>query len=285
MEDIWDSSILLYWWCDSGCCFAWLYLSPWVSPCWWWEEFLSRAAPALPAATRPTSQSPARVRPTLKWTLILSRSAQPDSREISSSSGQYFIQETTDLVHIPVWLTVSGGLVLLSPVIYFLYDRFCKPEDVNTSKFHLPLKSDGEFTLFSSYFSPQERLPAQRDPLPADGARLGARGIRLDIWSSADWEPELRPRQQHLLGGSFQKRGIIDLKNWLFFSSLSLRWSFWMVWWMFGFVLKSVSSCTGLSSRRNKTRQFTQQNCVVYWNLILKLFKLFGNIFQDCLLQ
>ena len=47
-----------------------------------------------------------------------------------------FIQEEhSDLVHIPVWLTVSGGLVLLSPVIYFLYDRFCKPEDVNTSEF------------------------------------------------------------------------------------------------------------------------------------------------------
>jgi len=44
-----------------------------------------------------------------------------------------FIQETSNLVHIPVWLTVSGGLVLLSPVIYFLYDRFCKPEDVNAT--------------------------------------------------------------------------------------------------------------------------------------------------------
>ena len=29
---------------------------------------------------------------------------------------------------------MSGGLVLLSPVIYFLYDRFCKPEDVNASQ-------------------------------------------------------------------------------------------------------------------------------------------------------
>ena len=37
-------------------------------------------------------------------------------------------------MHIPVWLTVSGGLVLLSPIIYFLYDRFCKPEDVNASQ-------------------------------------------------------------------------------------------------------------------------------------------------------
>ena len=122
----------------------------------------------------------------------------------------------------------------------------------------LPSQSDGEFTLFSSYFSPQERLPAQRDPLPADGARLGARGIRLDIWSSADWEPELRPRQQHLLGGStISKLGIFNLKYWFFFSSHSLHWSYWMVWWMFGFVLKSVSSSTGLSSRRNKTWQFT----------------------------
>lgn len=40
-------------------------------------------------------------------------------------------QETSSSLHIPLWLTVSGALVLLAPLIYFLYDKFCKPEDVN----------------------------------------------------------------------------------------------------------------------------------------------------------
>ena len=83
-------------------------------------------------------------------------------------------------------------------------------------------------------------------------------------------------------GWVISKRGIIDLKYGIFFSSLSLRWSYWMVWWMFGFVLKSVSSSTGLSSRRNKTWQFTQQNCVVYWIWILKTFQI---VWKDCLLR
>jgi len=37
----------------------------------------------------------------------------------------------TELHHIPVWLVVAGILVLLAPVFYFIYDKFCKPENVS----------------------------------------------------------------------------------------------------------------------------------------------------------
>ena len=43
-------------------------------------------------------------------------------------------QERSTSLHIPLWLTVSGALVLLAPVFYFIYDKFCKPEDVNKSE-------------------------------------------------------------------------------------------------------------------------------------------------------
>ena len=36
--------------------------------------------------------------------------------------------------HIPLWLIVAGFLVTLVPVIYLIYDVFCKPEDVKQSK-------------------------------------------------------------------------------------------------------------------------------------------------------
>ena len=35
------------------------------------------------------------------------------------------------MVHIPIWLLVAGILVLAVPAVYFVYDAFCKPEDVN----------------------------------------------------------------------------------------------------------------------------------------------------------
>ena len=56
---------------------------------------------------------------------------------LSSSVGDgmdLIMAEAPLLVHIPVWLTVSGGLLLLAPSIYFIYDKFCKAEDVNTSQ-------------------------------------------------------------------------------------------------------------------------------------------------------
>ena len=59
---------------------------------------------------------------------------------------------------------------------------------------------------------------------------------------------------KHLTMGNYSSKILL-----LSFSSPSLHWSYWMVWWMFGFVLKSVSSSTGLSSRRNKTWQFTRK--------------------------
>lgn len=34
-----------------------------------------------------------------------------------------------EMLHIPIWLIVSGVLVLAVPLVYFLYDAFCKPED------------------------------------------------------------------------------------------------------------------------------------------------------------
>ena len=36
-----------------------------------------------------------------------------------------------EMVHIPIWLLVSGILVLAVPAVYYIYDAFCKPEDVN----------------------------------------------------------------------------------------------------------------------------------------------------------
>eukprot|EP00092_Neocalanus_flemingeri_P009257 GFUD01009963.1.p1 GENE.GFUD01009963.1~~GFUD01009963.1.p1 ORF type:complete len:360 (+),score=44.02 GFUD01009963.1:326-1405(+) len=38
-----------------------------------------------------------------------------------------------EMHHIPVWLIVAGILVVLVPVFYFIYDAFCKPEDVKQS--------------------------------------------------------------------------------------------------------------------------------------------------------
>ena len=35
------------------------------------------------------------------------------------------------MVHIPIWLLVAGILVLAVPAVYYIYDAFCKPEDVN----------------------------------------------------------------------------------------------------------------------------------------------------------
>lgn len=36
-----------------------------------------------------------------------------------------------ELLHIPIWLLVAGILVLAVPVVYYLYDAFCKPDNVN----------------------------------------------------------------------------------------------------------------------------------------------------------
>lgn len=38
---------------------------------------------------------------------------------------------STELPRIPTWLLVAGVLVLLGPLVYLIYDVFCKPEDVN----------------------------------------------------------------------------------------------------------------------------------------------------------
>jgi len=41
--------------------------------------------------------------------------------------------QDVELHHIPIWLIVAGILVVLVPVFYFIYDAFCKPEDVKQS--------------------------------------------------------------------------------------------------------------------------------------------------------
>lgn len=38
-----------------------------------------------------------------------------------------------EMHHIPIWLIVAGILVVLVPAVYFIYDAFCKPEDVKQS--------------------------------------------------------------------------------------------------------------------------------------------------------
>ena len=98
-----------------------------------------------------------------------------------SSMGENVDHEDCSLVHIPLWLTVSGGLLLIAPVIYFLYDKFCKPDGVNTSEAAccLPLPH-------VSCFSSEEYLPAGRHHLLADWPRLGTRRICLDIWGETN---------------------------------------------------------------------------------------------------
>ena len=43
----------------------------------------------------------------------------------------YIIFPSLEMVHIPIWLLVAGILVLAVPAVYYIYDAFCKPEDVN----------------------------------------------------------------------------------------------------------------------------------------------------------
>ena len=42
-----------------------------------------------------------------------------------------------EMHHIPLWLIVAGLLVILVPIIYLIYDVFCKPEDVKQSMFKI----------------------------------------------------------------------------------------------------------------------------------------------------
>ena len=38
------------------------------------------------------------------------------------------IPATEEQYNIPVWLTVAGGVLLLVPFVYFIYDKYCKDE-------------------------------------------------------------------------------------------------------------------------------------------------------------
>jgi len=54
------------------------------------------------------------------------------ARDRNNSDTNYDLSEfSPELTHIPVWLLVAGGLVLLAPLVYLVYDVFCKPDDVN----------------------------------------------------------------------------------------------------------------------------------------------------------
>ena len=33
------------------------------------------------------------------------------------------------MLHVPVWLLISGGCVLFVPLVYFVYDKYCKDQD------------------------------------------------------------------------------------------------------------------------------------------------------------
>ena len=52
-----------------------------------------------------------------------------------TESGLDQTMEDVEMHHIPTWLIVAGILVVLVPVFYYIYDAFCKPEDVKPSKF------------------------------------------------------------------------------------------------------------------------------------------------------
>ena len=39
-----------------------------------------------------------------------------------------------EMIHIPLWLIVAGIAVLVLPVIYYIYDAYCKPQDVSQSE-------------------------------------------------------------------------------------------------------------------------------------------------------
>ena len=56
------------------------------------------------------------------WTL----SSQPGDRGNITDTLQAPLSPAP--AHIPVWLVGAGTLVLLAPVVYTVYDVFCKPE-------------------------------------------------------------------------------------------------------------------------------------------------------------
>jgi len=58
----------------------------------------------------------------------------------STSNSSMAIEEKTlesleslgmmDMIHIPLWLVVAGIMLTIFPLIYYLYDAYCKPENV-----------------------------------------------------------------------------------------------------------------------------------------------------------
>ena len=51
-----------------------------------------------------------------------------------------------ELLYIPVWLIITGCLLLLAPLIYYVYDAYCKPEDIKKGK---DFKSVIKYEIFS----------------------------------------------------------------------------------------------------------------------------------------
>ena len=85
-----------------------------------------------------------------------------------------------EMHHIPIWLVVAGTLVVLVPAVYFIYDVFCKPEDVNPSKSFFLIGWRNHWKIYNSRH--KECLSTCCHSLPPCWSGLGRCWICLDIW-------------------------------------------------------------------------------------------------------
>ena len=53
---------------------------------------------------------------------------------INDTSKEADTDWSLEMIHIPLWLVVMGVMLLILPVVYILYDTFCKPENLNPGK-------------------------------------------------------------------------------------------------------------------------------------------------------
>ena len=123
-------------------------------------------------------------------------------------------------------MTVSGGLVLLSPLIYFLYDRFCKPEDVNPSESlrSVPaVRGDGVNFLF--IFPALKNISQVSVILYLLTALAWALLGFLWIFGARQIENQNCGHDSHTywVGSELITRTIVDLKYCFSFSSLSVH--------------------------------------------------------------
>ena len=74
--------------------------------------------------------------------------------------GVNFLFSSLEMVHIPIWLLVAGILVLAVPAVYFVYDAFCKPEDVNPGEDYEDLDDDYGKDYEDQNYEDYEDVPA-----------------------------------------------------------------------------------------------------------------------------